>query len=133
MREDLAFAEPRQPQPGHEPAADVGRALVGELLVIDVDGRVGLGEQHALRLPVLEESPRPGVAVVHLVVVARLDAVEDQADDVAGMLAIKLLLQVGIDHVVGRGDHVAQRADVAEVVAEGAEGLNFRHRKWGQG
>ena len=77
----------------------------------------GLGEQHPRRLPVLEQSLRPRVAVVHLVVVARLDAVEDQADDVAGMLLVELLLQLGVDHVVGRGDHVAQGADVAQVVA----------------
>ena len=49
VREDLPLAEPREPHAGHEAAAGVGHALVGELLVIDVDGRIGLGEQHALR------------------------------------------------------------------------------------
>ena len=40
------------------------------------------------------------------------------------MLLVELLLQLGIDHVVGRRDDVGQRADVAEVVANAAEGLD---------
>ena len=85
-------------------------------------------------LPVLVEPLGPGVAVVGLVVVARLDPVEDQADDVVGMFAVELVLQLRADHVVGRRDHVAQRPDVAKVVAEAAKGLNFRHgtkQNWG--
>ena len=46
VRKDLAFAETREPLPGQETAAGVGRAGIGEILVIDVDGRIALGEQH---------------------------------------------------------------------------------------
>ena len=76
VREDLALAEPREPLAAQEAAADVGRAGVGELLVVDVDGRIGLGCQDALVAPLLVEACGPGVAVVARIVVARLDAVQ---------------------------------------------------------
>ena len=97
-------------------------AAFGEHLVIDVDRRLGLGEQHALAQPVAQQPGGARVAIVVLVV-ARLVAVEDQPHDVGRVLLVELLLQLGVDHVVRRRDDVAQRADVAEVVANAAEGL----------
>ena len=94
--------------------------------MIDVDRRLGLGEQHAFAAPVLQKLRGPRVAVVG-VVVARLVAVEDQADDVGRMLLVELRPAARADHVVGRSDHVAQRADVAQVVTKSAKGLNFGH------
>ena len=44
-----------------------------------------------------------------------------------GMELVEVLLQFGTDHVVGRRDNVAQRADAAKVVADSTEGLNFGH------
>ena len=105
----------------------------GELLMVDVDGRVGLGGQHALVAPLLVELGRPGVAVVHLVVVARLDLVQVDADEAVRMQLVEVLLQLGADHIVGRRDHVAQRADAAKVVADSTEGLNFGHGRKGLG
>ena len=61
--------------------------------MIDVDRRIGIGVEHAFRLPVLVEPLGAGVAVVDLVVIARLDLVEDQADDVVGALPVQLVLQ----------------------------------------
>ena len=127
VRKDLPFAERRQPQPGHETAAIVGHALGRELLMIDVNRRIGIRVEHAFRLPVLVEPLGPRVAVVDLVVVARLDLVEDQADDVIGALLVEFGLEFRADDVVGRGDHVAQRSDLAKVVANGTKGLNLRH------
>ena len=72
-----------------------------EHLVVDVDRRVALGEQHALAEPVAQEPRGPRVAVVVLVV-ARLVLVEDQPDDVRRMLLVELVLQRGIDDVVRR-------------------------------
>ena len=60
VRKDLALAERREPQSGHEAAANVRRALGGELLMIDIDGRIGFGEQHALGLPVFQIASGPG-------------------------------------------------------------------------
>ncbi len=126
VRVDLPFAEPLQPHAGHDAAAREGVSGVIELLVIDVDGRVRLGEQHAFAAPVLEELGRAAVAVVRLVV-ARLLAVEDQPDDVGRMLLVELVLQLGADHVVRRSNDVAQRADVPQVVTQSAEGLDVGH------
>jgi len=100
-----ALAERRQPHPRHEAAPGVGAALVLILLVIDV----------------------AGVAVVGGIVVARLDAIEDQAHDVAGMAPVEPVLQLRIDHVVGRRHHVAERADLAEIVANRTKSLDFGH------
>ena len=44
-----------------------------------------------------------------------------------GWSLVEVFLQLGADDVVGRGDHVAQRADAAEVVTDSAEGLDFGH------
>ncbi len=101
-------------------------AAFGEHLVIDVDRRVGFGEQHAFAQPRPHQPGRARVAIVVLVV-AWLVLVEDQAHDVGRVLVVELLLQLGVDHVVRRRDDVAQRADVAEVVANAAEGLDVRH------
>ena len=86
VRKDLPFAKRREPQPGHETAAIVGHALGRELLMIDVDRRIGIGIENAFRLPVLVEPLGAGVAVVDLVVVAGLDLVQNQADDIIGAL-----------------------------------------------
>ena len=128
VRIDVAFAEPLEPHAAHEAAARVRRAAFGEHLVIDVDRRVGLGEQHALALPLPQQPGRARVAIVVLVI-ARLVPVEDQPHDVGRVLVVEPLLQLGVDHVVRRRDHVAQRADVAEVVANAAKGLDVGHEQ----
>src|SRR5262249_43014032 len=53
--------------------------------------------------------------------------VEDQADDVVRALVVERLLQRGVDHVIGRCDHVAQGADAARVIAKGTECTNVGH------
>ena len=126
VRVDVALAEPLQPAAAHEPAARVLAAGVAEDLVIDVDGRLRLLGQHAFLPPVLEEARGARVAVV-LVVVARLLAVELQADEVGRVLLVELVLKLGVDHVIRRADDVRQRADVLEVVANAAEGLDVGH------
>ena len=128
MREDLALAESRDPLSGHEAAAYVRGAGVGELLVIDVDGRVGLGGQHPVVTPLLVEPSGAGVAIVRLVIVTRLDPVQVDADETLGVQLVEVLLQLRPNHVVGRRDHVGQRADAAEVVTDATEGLDFWHR-----
>ena len=112
VRKDLALAKARQTVPAHEPATGVLHAVESELLVIDVNRRVGFGKQHALGLPVLQETGSTGIAII-LWRVTRLLAVKDQPHRVAGVLFIKLFLQLGRNHVVGGGDHVAQRTNVA--------------------
>jgi hypothetical protein len=42
-------------------------------------------------------------------------------------LAVEFGLEFRTDHIIGRGDDVAQRSDLAKVVANGTKGLNLRH------
>jgi hypothetical protein len=62
-----------------------------------------------------------------VLVVARFVLVENQPHDVGRMLVVQLLLQVGIDHVIRRRDDVAERANMAKVIANAAEGLDVGH------
>ena len=101
-------------------------AAFAEHLVVNVDRRVGLGEQHAVAQPGAHQAGRARVAIVVLVI-AGLVLVEDQAHDVGRMLVVQPLLQLGVDHVVRRRDDVAQRADVAEVVTNAAKGGDIGH------
>ena len=126
VRIDLALAEALQPAACHEAAPGDGLAVEREHLVIDVDGCLGLAEQHTLVAPIAQKLGRAAVAIAVLVV-AGLFAIEDQSHYVGGVLLVELLLQRRADHVVRRRHHVAQRADMAQVVTKSAEGLDVRH------
>ena len=130
VRVDLAFAEPLEPAAAHEAAARVLDAAILKHLVIDVDRRVGLGEQHALALPHAQLPRRTRVAIV-VFVVAGLVLIENQPHDVGRVLVVQLLLQLAIDHVVRRRDDVAERTDVTKIVADAAEGGDIWHGKVG--
>ena len=86
-----------------------GDLAIAELkrLVIDVKSRVGIDLHHTFGSPVLQEPGRAGV-LVRLLVVARLIAVEFQADEIRRMLLEQLVLKLRRDHVVRRRHHVAQ-------------------------
>ena len=45
----------------------------------------------------------------------------------AGCFSYSWVRSAFIDHVVGRRDDIAERTDVAQVVAEPAKGLDLRH------
>jgi hypothetical protein len=91
--------------------------------MVDVDGGLRLREEHAFASPVLEVLGGSGVLILG-VVVTRLLAVEDQPYGVGRVLLVKLLLQFWADHIVWRGDYIAERAHVPQVVTDSAEGLN---------
>ena len=101
-------------------------ALDLEVLVVDVERLGGIADQHVVGLPVAQEGGGAGVAVL-AVAVAGLLLVEDEADDVVGAAVVEGLLQRGVDDVVGRGDHVAEGADAAQVVAVSAERADVGH------
>ncbi len=126
VRVDLALAKAFQPHAGHESAASERLATAGKRLVVDVQSRLRLGEQHPFAKPVPEELGGAGVAVVGFAV-ARLVAIEDQPHDVGRVLLVEIVLQGGPDDVVRRGDHIRERAHVAQVVADSAKGLDFWH------
>ena len=128
VREDVPFAEALHAHPAHEAAANECLPGVLELLVIDVERRIGLELQHPFAPPVLEEPRRARVPVVVLVV-AWLVAIELQADHVGGVTLVQFILQGRINHVVGRRDHIAKRADLGEVIANAAKSVNFRHEE----
>ena len=127
VRKDPPFAEPLQPAAAHESAPHTFAPLAGEMLVIDIERRHGIGGEQALVLPVAKEARRSGVSVV-LLVVAGLFAVQDQPHDVGGVALVERVLEGRIDHVVRRGRDVAQRAHVPQVVADAAKGLNLWHQ-----
>ena len=82
---------PRQTAPGArgdmKPRRVTRLAAVLEGLVIDVEGRIGIDLHHAFLPPVLQEFAGPRV-LVRLLVVARLFAVELQADEVGRVLFV---------------------------------------------
>ena len=117
---DVAGAKPLEPHPRHHAPADELPPLDLELLVVDVERRRRLLHHHPLLPPRLQILGGPGVFVA-LLVIARLLPVELQPDHVGRVLLVELRLQVRIDHVVGRRDHLRQRADVLGVVAEATE------------
>src|SRR5436190_684461 len=122
MRKDIAFAESLQADAAHEAAARVlGTAFV-EHLVIDVKRWSGFAEKHAVAQPQTHQPGCPRVAIVVLII-AWLIFVEDQSYDVRGVHVVELLLKRGVDHIIRRRDDIAQRADMAEVVADAAESL----------
>src|SRR5262245_10732501 len=105
MRVNSAFAKPLETDPGHEASSHPGTPRMIENLVIDVECRVGLGNQQALTAPVSQKSGGPRVAVADLVVAGFL-AIENQADDVRRVLLIEPLLESGVDHVIRGRDYV---------------------------
>src|SRR5206468_7149789 len=80
---------------------------------------VGVGGEHALGLPVVEEGGGVGVAVVAEGKVD-LDDVERGAGD-------KCFALVGVDHVVGGSDEIGEVAGDGGIVMEGLEGLELGH------
>ena len=100
VRIDPARAERFEADPGEEPLAGVGLALDLEGLAVEVVRRVGVLAEDAAPEPLLEEAGGPGVAV-RLGRIAGLLAVQLEADDVVGAGIVKLVLEGGVDHVVG--------------------------------
>src|SRR4051812_39135494 len=52
VRMDIAFPEPLQPRSAHKSTASEPLAALLELLVVNVNGRVGLGEEDSLADPI---------------------------------------------------------------------------------
>src|SRR5262249_10675697 len=83
-------------------------------------------DQHVVGQPLAQNGGGAGVAVVALAVRGRF-LVQDESDDVVRAFVVQSLLQVGVDDVIGRSDHVAERTDAAQVVAVRAEGADVGH------
>ena len=119
--EDAARAERLQPDAGHEPLAGQPPALGLELLLVDVERPRPVLHQHVLAEPLAQGVRRARVAVVGLGVGRGL-ALQDEADDVVRTSGEEALLHRRVDHVIRRGDHVAERPHPAQVVAIAAKG-----------
>ncbi len=126
VRVDAAGPKRLQPDAGQEAAPRVAAALDLVFLGANVERLGGIADEDVVGDPVAEEAGGAAVAVA-AVVIARLFLVEDEADDVMGAALVEGLLQRGVDHVVGRGDHVAEGADAAQIVAVGPEGPDLGH------
>ena len=126
MRVDPPLAESLEPAAGHEALPRKLLTAVAKDLMIDVNGRLRFGGQHAFAPPIREELSRPRIAIV-CGIVPRLVAIEDQADDIRRVSFVELALQIGADHVVWRRHDLRQRSDVLEVVTQSAKGLNLGH------
>ena len=128
VREHDAVLEVGEPQPGDEAAA---RALVAVGppvdLVDQIDGRLGIAHQHAVRPPAAERGRGRGVG--------RRAALFPRADgkvDVQGVVRAACAERRGLrcrEHVVGRCDDRIHVCGVA--VAEATEGCHVRHRRRG--
>ena len=94
-------------------------------LVVNVKRRVIVLAQDALAQPVLEKPAARAVSVCHAAV-AGLIPVQLEPDDVIRAGLVELVLQAGVDHVVGRRHHVGERADTGHVVADTAEGTSYQ-------
>ena len=124
---DLALADRLEANPRQESLARVLFAVDFEGLVVDIERRVVVLAENPLAQPVLEEPGGPRVAVDRAAV-ARLIAVELQADDVVRAGLVEPVLQGRVDHVVRRRNHVGQGADACDVVTDTAKGMHVRHR-----
>ena len=60
-------------------------------------------------------------------VVTGLVAIQNQPHDVRKVEIVQRALHVGVDDIVRRGDDVAKRANVSQIVADAAEGLDSGH------
>ena len=85
-----------------------GLTLPG-LIALYLGGGIGGGALTGLLLPLVRG--HLSAAVVGFIV-SRLDAIEIHADEVARMALVQLVEQRRIDHIVWRGDDVAQGADM---------------------
>ena len=107
MRKHAAGAEFFESDAAQEPAAEVRDAFPAELLVIDVQAGCPVADQYAVLLPTLEEPGSP-LVTGRLGDVAGFVAIENQADDVAGVLLVEPVLLCGVDHVVGGSHDIRQ-------------------------
>lgn len=75
-------------------------AFDGVVDAVGVDGGCGGGGEDVVLLPLVEEGGGSGVAVVG-VGVGGFDFVEDESDEVVGVVVVELLLEFVVDDVVG--------------------------------
>ena len=95
---------------------------VGAGVGLRVGPQCGLGIAHdrALELPGLPQLADGGVGI-------GLAFGEVDGDHVEGRALEQLLALLCVDHVVGRGGHLGQRADQRLVVVQRAQGLDVGH------
>ncbi len=96
-----------------------------ELLVVDVERRPVVQLEHAFAFPLLDKLRCP--LVLFVARVTRFDAIQDDPNHVGRMPFVELVLQFGIDHVIGRSDHVGDRTDVIQVVSQCSERGSLWH------
>ena len=127
VREHGALVERMKPKPGEEPALrpdHVGPRHDVRLLV-DVDRRVGVLVERAIRAPGRQRPCRPAVAIVGFVAGLFVRLVE--ADDVGRMAGEQALLLSRVDHVIGRRDDEREVGDRGRVIAQRSERTDVGH------
>src|SRR5579864_2304675 len=119
------------PAKGDESATlgDIARAGDGEVLRVQVKGRLSILTQYAARAPVMKVFRGAGVNVEG-VVVGFPTAAEDDAHQIVGAALVVPGLHFRSDFVVGLRDHVAQ-FELMRVIPKRSKGENICHR--GQG
>ncbi len=127
MREHGALVERLKPKPGEEPALRPGnvrpRHEVG--LLVDVDRRVGVLVERAIRAPGRQRPGRPAIAIVGFVAGLFIRLVE--ADDVGRVAGEQALLLARVDHVIRRRDDERGVGDRGRVIAQGSERTDVGH------
>ena len=114
-------------QQRHQPQPPGGTPLPHERLLAQIHGGLRLADQHPFRAPTRPGVFRPRVAIVLLIIVGQPSAV-DQAHDVMGGRLIKLLLLLGGDHIIGRGEHPVEASDQVRVIPQGAKRRDRYHQ-----
>jgi hypothetical protein len=103
-----------------------GKDRGAEFFLQKIKLRLGRSSQDVFFLPGRIELGRTGISVIPGVVLRSLLA-ENQTDYILGMPLVKLLLLLRRNHVIGRGDDLAEVADFSSIIRDPAERDNHSH------
>ena len=103
------------------------QAFAGVLLPLDLEvgfpvvvGRARVPHQDLLLLPLAEQGGGPGVTVVQMIVPG-LGLGQDQVDHVIGIQGGEGLALGGLDHIIGRRDHLGQVRHLGRIIMKSPE------------
>ena len=107
VRIDRALTKTLKATSGHEPTTFDRATTIVKNLMIDINRRIGLSKQNPLALPITKQPRRSAVAVA-LLVIFGLCAIKNQTHDVGRVSLIERVLHLRVNHIVGRGDNIAE-------------------------
>jgi hypothetical protein len=127
VRIDLPLADRFKPDSRHEALTRMDLPVDLERLMINVKRGVIVLAEDALTKPISEEPSRALIARPDAAI-SRLVSIQLEPDDVVGTGRVKLLLQRRGNNVVRGRDHIGQRADSRDIIADSPKRCYIRHR-----